>query len=593
MKIQTLLLISISQLGISSSAYAALLLPTEQEFSATLSNTYPSFNAANILSSNTNLTAPLSIAASTPAARHANVCFITDTEDCRGNKFSSSPEDNPVSPPSPPPTNCDPNDAWCIDNEKRCDWEGYLKTLKDCNEVQVPHNYCPYDETFFEKCICDPTLVACPYPLQGVGKECEGKYRSCKCPDYFSSCECGPADGALSCTWDGKTTYSACKPCCSDTCPSGSISTYCNSDQDKIQVSTTECGTPCYSCQDKHSHSYSCPSGYQSSPCSNGYTQIGTANETCSCGEITYTLCYKCQAPAAPSCVSGGSSSCTGSTYCTYGYTSSCKDCSGTTRYQCKSAPSCVSGGSSSCTGSTSCSNGYTSSCKDCNGTTRYQCKSAPSCVSGGSSSCTGSTSCSNGYTSSCKDCNGTTRYQCKSAPSCVSGGSSSCTGSTSCQYGYTSSCKNCSGTTLYKCKSCSNTCSSGSLSVSCKSYETKKSVGTTECGNTCYKCEHSHSYSCPTGYQSSSCGSGYTQTGSTSKKCACGATSGTCYKCEKKTCTPSKTSCPKTKNNGNCVCDKYEAAGDDGCGNTVYRCRLYRPLAGSGANCSPSSCNP
>ena len=476
MKIQTLLLISISQLGISSSAYAALLPPTEQEFSATLSNTYPSFNAANILSSNTNLTAPLSIAASTPAARHANVCFITDTEDCRGNKFSSSPEDNPVSPPSPPPTNCDPNDAWCIDNEKRCDWEGYLKTLADCNEVQIPYNYCPYDKTFFEKCICDPTLVACPYPLQGVGKECEGKYRSCKCPDYFSSCECGPADGALSCTWDGKTTYSACKPCCSDTCPSGSISTYCNSDQDKIQVSTTECGTPCYSCQDKHSHSYSCPSGYQSSPCSNGYTQIGTANETCSCGEITYTLCYKCQAPAAPSCVSGGSSS---------------------------------------------------------------------------------------------------------------------CTGSTSCQYGYTSSCKNCSGTTLYKCKSCSNTCSSGSLSVSCKSYETKKSVGTTECGNTCYKCEHSHSYSCPTGYQSSSCGSGYTQTGSTSKKCACGATSGTCYKCEKKTCTPSKTSCPKTKNNGNCVCDKYEAAGDDGCGNTVYRCRLYRPLAGSGANCSPSSCNP
>ena len=547
MKIQTLLLISISQLGISSSAYAALLPPTEQKFSAALSNTYPSFNAANILSSNTNLTAPLSIAASTPAAQLANVCFITDTEDCRGNKFSSSPEDNPVSPPSPPPTNCDPNDAWCIDNEKRCDWEGYLKTLADCNEVQIPYNYCPYDKTFFEKCICDPTLVACPYPLQGVGKECEGKYRSCKCPDYFSSCECGPADGALSCTWDGKTTYSACKPCCSDTCPSGSISTYCSSNQDKIQVSTTECGTPCYSCQDKHSHSYSCPSGYQSSPCSNGYTQIGTANETCSCGEITYNLCYKCQAPAAPSCVSGGSSSCTGSTYC---------------------------------------ANGYTSSCKDCSGTTRYQCKSAPSCVSGGSSSCTGSTYCSNGYTSSCKDCSGTTRYQCKSAPSCVSGGSSSCTGSTSCQYGYTSFCKDCSGTTRYQCKSCSNTCSSGSTSVSCTSKQNKVSVGKTECGNTCYKCEDKPC--------SNTCSSGSTSVSCTSKqnkvsvgKTECG---NTCYKCEDKPCS---NTCSKGSTSVSCAAVRGEtkvSVGKTECGNTCYECQCNATCASKGYSSSKPS---
>lgn len=119
MKIQTLLLISISQLGISSSAYAALLLPTEQEFSATLSNTYPSFNAANILSSNTNLTAPLSIAASTPAARHANVCFITDTEDCRGYEFSGANSPDDTSPGGGTP------DDWELDNDNRCVLEGY------------------------------------------------------------------------------------------------------------------------------------------------------------------------------------------------------------------------------------------------------------------------------------------------------------------------------------------------------------------------------------------------------------------------------------------------------------------------------------
>ena len=296
-------------------------------------------------------------------------------------------------------------------------------------------------------------MVACPYPLQGVGKECEGKYRSCKCPDYFSSCECGPADGALSCTWDGKTTYSACKPCCSDTCPSGSISTYCSSNQDKIQVSTTECGTPCYSCQDKHSHSYSCPSGYQSSPCSNGYTQIGTANETCSCGEITYNLCYKCQAPAAPSCVSGGSSSCTGSTSCQYGYTSFCKDCSGTTRYQCKSCSNTCSSGSTSVS-CTSKQNKVSVGKTEC-GNTCYKCEDKP---------------CSNTCSS------GSTSVSCTSKQNKVSVGKTEC------------------GNTCYKCedKPCSNTCSKGSTSVSCAAVrgETKVSVGKTECGNTCYECQ-------------------------------------------------------------------------------------------------------
>ena len=53
--------------------------------------------------------------------------------------------------------------------------------------------------------------------------------------------------------------------------------------------------------------------------------------------------------------------------------------------------------------------------------------------------------------------------------------------------------------------------------------------------GLQCFDC-HTPDYYCPSGYQSSPCGTSYTQTDTTSKKCKdCSATSGTCYKCEKK----------------------------------------------------------
>ena len=79
-------------------------------------------------------------------------------------------------------------------------------------------------------------------------------------------------------------------------------------------------------------------------------------------------------------------------------------------------------------------------------------------------------------------------------------------------------------------CRSCSTSCPSGTSSSNpggCGGSTTN------ECGTkTCYypyqSC-HSHSYSCPSGY-STSCSNGYS--GTSSKTCSCGATSGTCYKC-------------------------------------------------------------
>ena len=214
-------------------------------------------------------------------ARLASVCFITDAGNCRGDDFGGVGMDNPNSSGGD-------NPEWELDNKERCNKEGY--TLTSCSSVQDPVNFCPYDDHFFEKCVCKPNLVTCtkpyygvgescggkyascqldnprackedgytqtgscnsvqninkrcPYdsnyfdkcvcrsdlytcssPLQGVGTACGGKYANCKCPSSYKSCDCGKASGAKSCTWNGTTKYSSCKKCCTDTCPSYTLS---------------------------------------------------------------------------------------------------------------------------------------------------------------------------------------------------------------------------------------------------------------------------------------------------------------------------------------------------------------------------------
>ncbi|MFR8205437.1 MAG: hypothetical protein ACLU99_03210 [Alphaproteobacteria bacterium] len=86
-----------------------------------------------------------------------------------------------------------------------------------------------------------------------------------------------------------------------------------------------------------HTHSYSCPSGYQASSCSSSQTQTGTTAKVCSCGATSGT-CYKCEACSF-------SSKCSGYDFvsCTYGIADSCTAC-GTTKYKCKADP-CISEG--------------------------------------------------------------------------------------------------------------------------------------------------------------------------------------------------------------------------------------------------------
>ena len=109
---------------------------------------------------------------------------------------------------------CDGKYASCkLDNGRGCKEDGYTQT-GTCNSVQVINKKCPYDPTYFDKCVCRSDLVSCPTPLQGVGTACGGKYKSCKCPSNYKSCDCGKAAGASSCTWNGVTKYSSCKACC-------------------------------------------------------------------------------------------------------------------------------------------------------------------------------------------------------------------------------------------------------------------------------------------------------------------------------------------------------------------------------------------
>ena len=105
-------------------------------------------------------------------------CFVTDTSACSGNEFAgNNADDDGHGAPGGPG---DGND-YDLDNEERCRQEGYTQT--SCPEGQEPSNTCPYDNSYFEKCVssCPSNYVTCEPPYYGVGEACDGKYASCEC----------------------------------------------------------------------------------------------------------------------------------------------------------------------------------------------------------------------------------------------------------------------------------------------------------------------------------------------------------------------------------------------------------------------------
>ena len=137
----------------------------------------------------------------TPLTQLAAACFVTDTTDCSGNEFAgnNADEDDSGVPPG--------GDDYDLDDGKRCIEEGYTQT--SCPEGYEPYNYCPYDRTYFEKCVpsCPSDYVTCEEPYF------DGKYASCECTpcgsgyDNTTIPEGYVQDGEACLDCDGKTKY--------------------------------------------------------------------------------------------------------------------------------------------------------------------------------------------------------------------------------------------------------------------------------------------------------------------------------------------------------------------------------------------------
>ena len=246
----------------------------------------------------------------------------------------------------------------------------YKYTSSNCSgEYEVSGTSC---EGKYNQCVCKSEFrynsSNCSGEYQVSGTSCGGKYNGCT---IRPECTVSSKD----CTY-GCAGYNSCNRC-----------TSCKSNPD-CDVSSKSCGSlgcasynscsKCTSCNTDPCSGVSCGANAYCSGgscyCNSGYT--GNANSGCTkVDTCTYTTTAS---SCSSQCKNVGSSSCTknGTTY--YNGCGSSKCSSGQTCSNGTCVTSCVSGGSSSCSGQTSsCSSSQvqTASCKDCSGTTRYTCR--------------------------------------------------------------------------------------------------------------------------------------------------------------------------------------------------------------------------
>ena len=259
----------------------------------------------------------------------ASVCFVTDTEDCSGNEFANADNEDDTGGVPPGGDNNNNND-YDLDKEERCRQEGY--TVTSCSEGYKPVNYCPYDNTYFEKCvvICPSNYVICEEPYYGVGEACDSKYASCECTpcgsgyDNTSIPEGYVRDGEACLDCDGKTKYKIKpNPCdgfidCgaagpengANSCLSGTTTKYDNCKPCPNKGTLTSCPSP-YTCTFEE-----CSGRYYKSGCKSPYTW-NSSRKTCTCSS---SYKYTCSGTG----YSGGSGSvCNGkyaSCRCSSGY---------------------------------------------------------------------------------------------------------------------------------------------------------------------------------------------------------------------------------------------------------------------------------
>ena len=251
----------------------------------------------------------------------AATCFVTDTSACSGNEFggNNADDDGHGSPGGP-----GNGDDYELDNKERCNKEGYY--LTSCLDGQEGSGFCPYDSTYFEKCVssCPSNYVTCEPPYYGVGEACDGKYASCEkdteraCqelnPGYVDECGTGQQ---LS---DDRCSYDSLYGTCCNTCE--------GYDNTSIPEGYVQDGEACTGCDGQEHYKI------KPNPC-DGFMDCGSMGgeagaSTCLSGTTTmYDNCKACpnlgEYTTCPSCTICQYEECSGLWYAT-GCATNCAD---------------------------------------------------------------------------------------------------------------------------------------------------------------------------------------------------------------------------------------------------------------------------
>ena len=230
----------------------------------------------------------------------AQVCWITDTEDCGGADFVGTDGTTGTPPEILPPGGGD-----------SCIKMGYGKT--SCPTGYKPNKFCPLDNKYFAECVqdCPSDYKTCEPPLKGVGevcgndlyedccnpscsaeyqysldeipsgyeadgepcKSCDGdlyKIKEKDCTGYLDCGDVGCEDGATTCQSGETILCSECKKCpnlgTESECPPCTVCTYEECSNSYI---ITGCATGCTDwC------AFNCATmGYKQQTCANTYVK--------------------------------------------------------------------------------------------------------------------------------------------------------------------------------------------------------------------------------------------------------------------------------------------------------------------------------
>ena len=286
-------------------------------------------------------------------------------------------------------------------DDPMCEEAGIYHQASGCPAPKIFDDYCPYDDEWISDCYCpDYFNKTCQPPYRGDTNverngysSCDGLWLACcdtTCPSgtsrtnpggcggyTYNDCGdicyypyeecCTPLEDETNCEHGTETCYDGCgdtRICCKGCTPQVSV------DENTCEFGTTSCSDGCGGTRKCCKAAPTCLS--DETGCEQG-------TEDCDNGCGGTRKCCK----AAPTCLRD-------ETGCSYG-TKDCDNGCGGTRKCCKTCAD--NGGTTTCTGESSadkCANGYSSTCKDCSGNTKYACKATADCVEGGSATCSG-----------------------------------------------------------------------------------------------------------------------------------------------------------------------------------------------------------